>query len=116
MGHQQLGVNRLQPKALRKFWTCFLLPPLLNNVSDGKSEAWFTRGNLVNSSSWESVSGGIKYSASYTIDPKTRPPERLQLDPGQSTKVRGTFKVPAGQFNLWLDMAVAFTKKNPWRT
>jgi len=69
-------------------------------VSDGKSEAWITRGNLVNSSSWESVSGGIKYSASYTIDPKTRLPERFQLDPGQSTKVRVTFKVPAGQYEF----------------
>src|SRR5467141_4186145 len=33
-------------------------------ASDGKSGAWFTRVNLVNSS-WESWSGGVKYSASY---------------------------------------------------
>jgi len=69
-------------------------------VSDDKSEAWFTRGNLVTSSSWESVIGGIKYSASYTIDPKTRPPERFQLDAGQSTNVRVTFKIPAGQYQF----------------
>jgi len=69
-------------------------------VSDGKSEAWFTRVNLVNSSSWESGSGSATYSASYIIDPKSRPPERFQLDPGKSVKVRVTFKVPAGQYQF----------------
>ncbi len=69
-------------------------------VSDGKSEAWFTRVNLVNSSSWESGSGSVKYSASYIIDPNSRPPERFQLEPGQSTKVRVTFNVPPGQYQF----------------
>jgi hypothetical protein len=69
-------------------------------VSDGKSEAWFTRVSLVNSSFWESVNGSVKYSASYIIDPKSRPPERFQLEPGQSMKVRVTFKVPPGQYQF----------------
>jgi hypothetical protein len=69
-------------------------------TSDGKSEAWFTRVNLVNSSSWESGSGSAKYSASYIIDPKSRPPERFQLEHGQSMKVRVTFKVPPGQYQF----------------
>jgi hypothetical protein len=69
-------------------------------ASDGKSGAWITRGGLVNSSSWESGSGGVKYSASYTIDPKSRPPEHFQLAPGQSKKVRVTFKVPPGQYQF----------------
>lgn len=69
-------------------------------VSDGESEAWFTRVGLLNSSSWESGSGSARYSASYTIDPKSRPPERFQLEPGQSVKVRVTFKVPPGQYQF----------------
>lgn len=69
-------------------------------VSDGKSEAWFTRVGLLNSSSWESGSGSVRYSGSYTIDPKSRPPERFQLEPGQSVKVRVTFKVPPGQYQF----------------
>ena len=68
-------------------------------ASDGKSEAWFTRVNLVNSSSWESGGGSVKYS-SYIIAPKSRPPERFQLEPGQSMKVRVTFKVPPGQYQF----------------
>jgi hypothetical protein len=54
----------------------------------------------VNSSSWESRSDGVKYSASYTIDPKSRPPERFQLAIGQSQKVRITFKVPPGKYQF----------------
>jgi hypothetical protein len=69
-------------------------------ASDGKSGAWITRGNLVNPSSWESGSGSVKYSASYAIDPKSRPPERFQLASGQSKKVRVTFKVPPGQYQF----------------
>jgi hypothetical protein len=69
-------------------------------ASDGKSGAWITRGNLVNSSSWESGIGSAKYSASYTIDPKSRPPEHFQLAPGQSKKIRVTFKVPPGQYQF----------------
>lgn len=69
-------------------------------ASDGKSGAWITRGDLVNSSSWESGSGSVKYSASYTIDPTSRPPQHFQLAPGQSKKVRITFKIPPGQYEF----------------
>jgi hypothetical protein len=34
------------------------------------------------------------------IDPQSRPPERFQLEPGQSVKVRVTFKVPPGQYQF----------------
>jgi len=69
-------------------------------ASDGKSGAWITRGNLVNSSSWESGSGSVKYSASYTIDPTSRPPQHFELAPGESKKVRVTFKIPPGQYQF----------------
>jgi hypothetical protein len=69
-------------------------------ASDGKSGAWITRANLVSSSSWESGSGSVKYSASYTIDPKSRLPERFLLAPGQSKKVRVSFKIPPGQYQF----------------
>jgi len=69
-------------------------------ASDGKSGAWITRGDLVNTSSWECRSGSVKYSASYTIDPRSRPPKRFELAPGQSKKVRVTFKVPPGQYQF----------------
>jgi hypothetical protein len=77
-----------------------LSPPGPFCASDGKSGAWSTRVNLVNSSSGESWSGGAKYSASYTIDAQSRPPERFQLEPGQSVKVGVTFKVPPGQYQF----------------
>jgi hypothetical protein len=70
------------------------------SVSDGKSEAWVTRANLLNSSSWEGGSDSVKDSASYIIDPKSRPPERFQLEPDHSRKVRVTFKVPPGQYQF----------------
>jgi hypothetical protein len=69
-------------------------------ISDGKSEAWLTRGNLVNPSSWEIGSDGVMYSVSYTIDPKSRPPEHFQLEPGQSVSVGVTFKIPPGQYQF----------------
>jgi hypothetical protein len=68
--------------------------------SDGKSEAWITRGDLVHLSSWESASDGVKDSASYTIDSKNRPPKRFQLAPGQSKQFRVTFKVSPGQYQF----------------
>jgi hypothetical protein len=69
-------------------------------ASDGKSGAWITRGDFVHSSSWKSESGGVKYSASYTIDPTSRPPQQFQLAPGQSKRVRITFKIPPGQYQF----------------
>lgn len=68
--------------------------------SEGKSGAWITRADLLNSSSWESEYDGVKYSASYSIDPKTRPPEHFQLEPGGSVKVRVTFQIPPGQYQF----------------
>jgi hypothetical protein len=69
-------------------------------ASDGKSGAWITRGDFVHSSSWKSESGGVKYSAAYTIDPTGRPPQQFQLAPGQSKRVRITFKIPPGQYQF----------------
>lgn len=69
-------------------------------ASDGRSEAVFTRGNLVNSSSWEYIVDGLKRSGSYAIDPRTRPPEHFELKPGESMKARITFKIPPGQYQL----------------
>jgi len=40
----------------------------------------------------------VKHSASYTIDRKSHPPERFQLAPGQSVKVRVTFRAPPGEY------------------
>ena len=70
------------------------------SASDGISGAWITRADLLNSTWWESEDDEVKVSASYTIDPKTRPPERFQLGPGQSVKVRITFHVPPGQYQF----------------
>jgi hypothetical protein len=69
-------------------------------ASDGKSGAWITRGSLVSSSSWESGSGSGKYSASYTIDPASRPPQHFELAPGESKKVRVTCKILPGQYQF----------------
>jgi len=76
--------------------------------SDSRSGAWITRVGLLQSSSseiwsntpWESWSGTTKYSASFAIDPKSLPPERFQLAPGQSLKVRVTFKASPGQYQF----------------
>jgi hypothetical protein len=103
-GSQAVTVNRSEfgptllgsnPKA--PFWP-----------SDSRTGAWITRVGLLQSSSseiWsstprESWSGTTKYSASFTIDPKSLPPERCQLAPGQSLKVRVTFKASSGQYQF----------------
>jgi hypothetical protein len=82
-------------------------PALLGRVSrspflasDGDSMAVITRGDLVTPSSWRSTDGGVTHSYAYTIDPKARPPERFQLDPGQSMKGRITFEVSPGQYQF----------------
>jgi hypothetical protein len=85
----QFGLALLGLHAVGMFWT-----------SDGKSGAVITRGDLVNSSSWERSNDGVKYSASYTIDPESRPPERFQLAIRQSQKFRITFKVPPGKYQF----------------
>jgi len=70
------------------------------SASDGKSGAWMTRTDLLNSTWWERENDGVKFSASYTIDPKSRPPERFQLAPGEAVQVRITFQVPPGQYQF----------------
>jgi hypothetical protein len=69
-------------------------------ASDGKSVAWITRAGLLNPTSWKSENDGVKISAGFLIDPKTRPPERFQLAPGESVQVRVTFQVPPGQYQF----------------
>ena len=70
------------------------------SASDGKSAAWITRTDLLNSTWWERENDGVKYSASYTIDSNSRPAERFQLEPGQSMKARVIFKVPPGPYQF----------------
>jgi hypothetical protein len=69
-------------------------------VSDGGSMAVITRSDLVNPSSWRSTVDGVTHSYSYIIDSRTRPPERFQLNSGQSMKVRITFAVPPGRYQF----------------
>ena len=70
------------------------------SASDGSSGAVITRGTLVDPASWSSTNNGVTYSAGYDIDPVTRPPKHFQLEPGQSIKVRVTFKVSPGQYQF----------------
>jgi hypothetical protein len=69
-------------------------------ASDGRSGAWITRGDFLHSSSWKSETGGVKYSASYIIDPRSRPTQNFALAPGQSERVRIIFKIPPGQYQF----------------
>jgi hypothetical protein len=69
-------------------------------ASDGGSIAVITRGDLVNHSWRQGTVAGITHSWSYTIDPRTRPPERVQLNPGQSMKARIAFQVPPGEYQF----------------
>jgi hypothetical protein len=69
-------------------------------VSDGASTAVITRATLVTSSSWQSTIDGVTYSASFWIDPVSHPPQRFQLEPGQSRKTRVTFEVSPGQYQF----------------
>jgi hypothetical protein len=69
-------------------------------ASGDDSVALITRGDVLHPSSWESMVGNVKSSAKYRVDPKTRPPERFQLEPGKSMKVRLTFKLSSGQYQL----------------
>jgi hypothetical protein len=69
-------------------------------ASDGGSIAVITRGDLVNHSWRQGTVAGITHSWSYTIDPRTRPTERVQLNPGQSMKARIAFQVPPGEYQF----------------
>jgi hypothetical protein len=69
-------------------------------VSDGPSMAVITRVHLSNDSVERIVINGVTRSWSYTIDPQTRPPGRIQLNPGQSLTTRLTFEAPPGQYQF----------------
>jgi hypothetical protein len=68
-------------------------------VSDGKSEAWITRRDLWTSSR-EGENNNVKSSASYSIDPTSRPPQHFLLTPGQSKKIRISFNAPPGEYQF----------------
>ncbi len=70
------------------------------SASDDKSVAWITRTDLLNPTGWEGDYYGLKYSVSYTVDPKSRPPYQLQLAPGECMSVRVSFSVPPGQYQF----------------
>jgi hypothetical protein len=69
--------------------------------SDGKSMAWITRGTLLrpSSESW-SYDNHLIVSASYSIDPSSKLPERFNLNPGESKQIRLLIKVPAGPYQF----------------
>jgi hypothetical protein len=70
------------------------------SASDGRSGAWITRVDILNSSRWETQNDGVTYSASYSIDPKTLPPVHFQLAPGEFVTVRVNFELPPGQYQF----------------
>lgn len=70
------------------------------SASDGRSGAWITRVDILNPSRWETQNDGVTYSASYSIDPKTRPLVHFLLAPGESVTVRVTFELPPGQYQF----------------
>ncbi|MGD0444602.1 MAG: hypothetical protein ABSA39_11770 [Edaphobacter sp.] len=71
------------------------------NPSDGKSMAWVTRGNLLTpSSSSYTVDGHLIVSASYSIDPDSKLPERFNLNSGESKQTRVLFKVLPGPYQF----------------
>jgi hypothetical protein len=69
-------------------------------ASDGASTAVITRADLMNSVSSARTVNGVTSSASYTIDPESRPPQHFQLEAGQSMKTRITFQVFPGQYQF----------------
>ena len=69
-------------------------------ASDGGSVAVITRGDLANHPSWQSTVGGVTRSYSYSLDAKSRPPERFQLNPSQSMKARISFEIPPGKYQF----------------
>jgi hypothetical protein len=79
---------------------------IFNTPSDGRSLAVITRINLTPYDDlpqgpfmyWKF--GDAEYTVSYTLDPKTLPPVRVQLKPGESMKARITFKVVPGQYQF----------------
>ncbi len=68
--------------------------------SDGGSVAIFTRVSLALSSGATCIMNGEDYSATFTVDPASQPPERFELSPGQSIRTKISFQVPPGQYQF----------------
>ena len=91
IGPTLLGLN---PTDSQKTFTCF-------SPSDGKSVAWITRGTLAKPSSGScTYDHHLIMSASYSIDPSSKVPDRFNLNPGESKQVRVVLKVPAGPYQF----------------
>lgn len=91
IGPTLLGLN---PTDSQKTFTCF-------SPSDGKSVAWITRGTLAKPSS-ETCSDHyhVIMSASYSIDPSSKVPDRFDLNPHESKQIRLMINVPAGPYQF----------------
>ncbi len=68
--------------------------------SDGASQAWITRQDLVDRSTNGDTFGGSTDVSSFKVDPKTPLPLQLQIAPGQSVDFRIALKVPPGQYQF----------------
>ena len=73
--------------------------------SDGGSVAWITRATLLSRSSFERQVGDRRSVVTYEIDPNSRVPQRFELEPGQSRKVRVLFKLPPGEYQFLIGFA-----------
>jgi hypothetical protein len=69
-------------------------------ASDDESEAKISDGNLVFLSSMKTNWDGVRTWASYKIEPKSRPRENLQLEPGQSFSTSITLNLSAGKYQF----------------
>lgn len=74
--------------------------PNLFHASDGKSEAWITRANLLTPVARSSTLTNKTVSANYNIDPKAQVTKRFSLNPGESKRIRVIFKVPPGPYQF----------------
>jgi hypothetical protein len=68
--------------------------------SDGRSTAVITRSDLVHHGARQSMADGVARSWSYAVDREIPAPARVQLNPGQSMKVRITFYIPSGSYQF----------------
>jgi hypothetical protein len=95
-GPVRIVTSEIAPALLTRRPSCEFGP------SDGASVAVITRVDLFHSSSWarECTAAGVNYSAAFTLEPTTQPPERLELSSGQSITTKITFQVPSGQYQF----------------
>jgi hypothetical protein len=80
----------LEPTVSGKRYTCL-------SPSDGRSMAWLTRGGSSVSCSYDNH---LVVSASSSIDPSSKLPERFNLNSGESKQTRLVFKLPAGPYQF----------------